>query len=128
MQRTEVGATEGIAWELLLKLVTIKQAQNEPQSLHALPSFLKGADRQGRSLESTQQIVQAEEGALQPPGMHMLYKALSCRTTAFEACTGPCLQTHYAMALRSCTGSLQSSHCATAFMTCPGCLPLSLPC
>ena len=69
MQRAEVGATEGIAWELLWKLVSIKQAQNEPQSLtamvnNALPSFLKGADKRGRSLESTQHVVQAIEGAL----------------------------------------------------------------
>ena len=90
MQRAEVGATEGIAWELLWKLVTIKQAQNEPQSLtdmlnHALPSFLKGIDRQGRGLESTQHDAQAEEGALQPPGMHRLCDILVCCTTAIQA-------------------------------------------
>ncbi|CAK0783338.1 hypothetical protein CVIRNUC_006537 [Coccomyxa viridis] len=66
-ERAEVGATEGIAWELLWKLVNIKQAQHEPQSLtamvnNALPSFLKGAERQGRNLESTQHVVQAVEG------------------------------------------------------------------
>ena len=94
MQRAEVGATEGIAWELLWKIVTIKQAQNEPQSLtamvnNALPSFLKGADRQGRSLESTQHVGQAEEGALQPSGMDTLYHRLVCQATASTACTGP---------------------------------------
>ena len=94
MQRAEVGATEGIAWELLWKLYTITQAQNEPQSLtamvnNALPTFLKGADKQGRSLESTQHVVQDEEGALQPSGMDTLYHRLIRQPTASTACIGP---------------------------------------
>ena len=90
MQRAEVGAAEGIAWELLWRLITIKQAQNEPQSLtamvkDALPIFLKGAERQGRSLESTLHVVQAVEGALQPPGKHKAYDTLIRRSTACQA-------------------------------------------
>ena len=90
MQRAEVGATEGIAWELLWKLVDIKQAQHEPQSLtamvnNALPSFLKGAERQARSLESTQHVLQAVEGALQPPGKLRPYGTLIRHSTACQA-------------------------------------------
>ena len=75
MQRAEVGATEGIAWELLWKLAAIKQAQSKPQSLTdmvnvALPGFLKASDRKGRGLESAQNFLQADKG-MSSPGKHV---------------------------------------------------------
>lgn len=94
MQRAEVGATEGIAWELLWKLVNIKQAQHEPQSLtamvnNALPSFLKGAEGQGRNLESTRHVVQAVEGALQPPGKDRSYDNIHLPFHSLSSMHGP---------------------------------------
>lgn len=55
MQRARVGATEGIAWELLWTLTSIRQAQGKPQSLtdmvnEALPGVQKGSVRKGLSL------------------------------------------------------------------------------
>ena len=71
-QRAEVGATEGIAWELLWKLVQIKKGEGQQQSVSdmvndALPGFLKGAERTARTLEADQHSLPAREGAnLQP--------------------------------------------------------------
>ncbi len=64
MQRAQVGATEGIAWELLWKLASIKQDLGKPQSLtdmvnEALPAALKGVSRKALSLEGMQPSLKA---------------------------------------------------------------------
>lgn len=70
-----MGATEGIAWELLWQLVSIKRAQNKPQSLtdmvnDALPGFLKGSDRKGKSSVSGRQLLQSKRDTSHLPHQH----------------------------------------------------------
>ena len=67
-QRAEVGATEGIAWELLWKLVQLKKGEGQQQGISdmvndALSGFLKGAERTARTLETEQHSLPAQEGA-----------------------------------------------------------------
>ena len=68
VQRAQVGATEGIAWELLRQLTTIKQAQAKPQSLadmvsEALPGTLMGSKRKGLGLAGVLASLQADSCA-----------------------------------------------------------------
>ena len=70
MQRALVGATEGIAWELLWALTSIKQNQGKPQSLtdmvnKALPAALKGMSRKALSLEGVQSSLQVDSSVQQ---------------------------------------------------------------
>ena len=64
MQRALVGATEGIAWELLWKLASIKEDLGKSQSLtdmvnEALPATLRGVSRKALSIEGMQPSLQA---------------------------------------------------------------------
>ena len=72
MQRALVGATEGIAWELLWTLTSIKQAQGKPQSLadmvnEALPGIQKGSVRKGLSLKGVQRSLHADSSMCHTP-------------------------------------------------------------
>ncbi len=65
MQRALIGATEGIAWELLWKLASIKEDQAKPQSLtdmvnEALPVALKGTSRKALSLKGLQKSLRGD--------------------------------------------------------------------
>ncbi len=67
-QRAEVGATEGIAWELLWKLIQIKKGKGSQHSdagilNGTLPGFLEGSGRTARTLEADQHFVPVQKGA-----------------------------------------------------------------